>query len=193
MARASEVFVGRVRELGELERAVDATRAGSGATILVAGEAGIGKSRLASELAGRARDAGFEVLLGRVDRSRRRGAAVSAVPRGPSSARGASAGRRAEAPARSCRCSRTRSRCSPTEQPPHRCCSCSRTCTGPIPRRSISPSSSRTTSTTGGFCCSRPTARTSSPRRSACAGSRTGFVARARRFSSSSGRSSPRS
>ena len=65
MACASEVFVGRVRELGELERAVDATRAGSGATILVAGEAGIGKTRLASELARRARDAGFEVLLGR--------------------------------------------------------------------------------------------------------------------------------
>ena len=64
MARASEVFVGRVRELGELERAVDATRAGSGATILVSGEAGIGKSRLASELAGRARTAGFEILRG---------------------------------------------------------------------------------------------------------------------------------
>ena len=65
MARACEVFVGRLRELGELERAVDATRAGSGATVLVAGEAGIGKSRLASELAGRARTAGFEILLGR--------------------------------------------------------------------------------------------------------------------------------
>jgi predicted ATPase len=65
VARASEVFVGRVRELGELERALDTARAGSGATILVAGEAGIGKTRLASELARRARDAGFEVLLGR--------------------------------------------------------------------------------------------------------------------------------
>ena len=65
MARAGEVFVGRARELGELERAVDATRAGSGITVLVAGEAGIGKTRLASELAKRARDAGFEVLLGR--------------------------------------------------------------------------------------------------------------------------------
>ncbi len=57
--------MGRVRELGELERALDATRAGSGVTVLLAGEAGIGKTRLASELARRARDAGFEVLLGR--------------------------------------------------------------------------------------------------------------------------------
>ena len=64
-ARASEVFVGRVRELGELERALDATQAGTGATVLVAGEAGIGKTRLASELVRRARVAGFEVLVGR--------------------------------------------------------------------------------------------------------------------------------
>jgi DNA-binding CsgD family transcriptional regulator len=64
-ASARGVFVGRVRELGELGRALDAARAGSGTAVLVAGEAGIGKTRLASELAARARDAGFEVLLGR--------------------------------------------------------------------------------------------------------------------------------
>jgi DNA-binding CsgD family transcriptional regulator/tetratricopeptide (TPR) repeat protein len=64
-ARAGEVFVGRRRELGELERALDATRTGKGASVLVAGEAGIGKTRLASQLARRARDTGFEVLLGR--------------------------------------------------------------------------------------------------------------------------------
>src|SRR6476469_1714685 len=64
-ARTSGAFVGRVRELGELGHALDATRAGGGATVLVAGEAGIGKTRLASELAARAREAGFEVLLGR--------------------------------------------------------------------------------------------------------------------------------
>ncbi len=57
--------MGRVRELEELERALDATRAGSGATVLVIGEAGIGKTRLASELASHARDAGFVVLVGR--------------------------------------------------------------------------------------------------------------------------------
>jgi DNA-binding CsgD family transcriptional regulator/tetratricopeptide (TPR) repeat protein len=64
-ARASEVFVGRAGELGELGRALDAARAGKGAAVLVAGQAGIGKTRLASELARRARGAGFEVLLGR--------------------------------------------------------------------------------------------------------------------------------
>jgi DNA-binding CsgD family transcriptional regulator/tetratricopeptide (TPR) repeat protein len=64
-ARAGGVFVGRAPELGELERALDAARAGTGASVLVAGEAGIGKTRLASELASRARDAGFTVLLGR--------------------------------------------------------------------------------------------------------------------------------
>jgi MoxR-like ATPase len=64
-ARAGEVFVGRARELEKLERALDATRAGTGATALIAGEAGIGKTRLASELARRAGDTGFDVLLGR--------------------------------------------------------------------------------------------------------------------------------
>src|SRR5690348_12526824 len=64
-ARASEVFVGRAGELGKLERALDATRAGTGMTVLVSGEAGIGKTRLAAELVGRARDAGFTTPLGR--------------------------------------------------------------------------------------------------------------------------------
>jgi DNA-binding CsgD family transcriptional regulator len=63
--RAAAPFIGRFRELWELERALAATQAGSGTTVLIAGEAGIGKTRLASELATRARAAGFEVLLGR--------------------------------------------------------------------------------------------------------------------------------
>ena len=191
-ARASEVFVGRARELGELERALDATQAGSGATVLVAGEAGIGKTRLASELARRARDAGFEVLLGRsIDLV---GTELPYQPfvealRPLGEPRQVDGGRRA----RSCGCSRRRSRCSPSARLPRPCCSCSRICTGPTRRRSISSSSSRTTSTTGGFCCSRPTARTSSRRPSACAGSPTASGARARRSCSSSGRSSARS
>jgi DNA-binding CsgD family transcriptional regulator/tetratricopeptide (TPR) repeat protein len=64
-ARAKAAFVGRARELAELEQALAAAEAGSGATVLVSGEAGIGKTRLASEAAACARDAGFEVLLGR--------------------------------------------------------------------------------------------------------------------------------
>jgi DNA-binding CsgD family transcriptional regulator/tetratricopeptide (TPR) repeat protein len=64
-ARAGEGFVGRARELGELERVLGAAWAGNGATILITGEAGIGKTRLASELEGRARGAGFEVFIGR--------------------------------------------------------------------------------------------------------------------------------
>ena len=64
-ASAGEVFVGRGRELAELGRAMDAARVGGGTAVLVAGEAGIGKTRLASELAARARGAGFEVVLGR--------------------------------------------------------------------------------------------------------------------------------
>ncbi|HEY1366738.1 MAG TPA: AAA family ATPase [Gaiellaceae bacterium] len=58
-------FVGRLRELEELGCALDAAQAGTGSTVLVAGEAGIGKTSLASELAARAREGGFEVLLGR--------------------------------------------------------------------------------------------------------------------------------
>jgi DNA-binding CsgD family transcriptional regulator/tetratricopeptide (TPR) repeat protein len=58
-------LVGRTRELEELQHVLEATRDGRGATVLVAGEAGIGKTRLAAELAARAREAGFETLLGR--------------------------------------------------------------------------------------------------------------------------------
>jgi predicted ATPase len=58
-------FVGRTRELEALRHALAAARAGRGASVLVTGEAGIGKTRLASELAARARAAGVEVLLGR--------------------------------------------------------------------------------------------------------------------------------
>jgi predicted ATPase len=64
-ARAGEAFVGRVRELERLERVLHATAEGAGTTVLVGGEAGICKTRLAIEVAERARGAGFEVLVGR--------------------------------------------------------------------------------------------------------------------------------
>ena len=63
--RTMGAFVGRANELRELELTLEAVRMGAGATMLIAGEAGIGKTRLAQELASRARDDGFEVLLGR--------------------------------------------------------------------------------------------------------------------------------
>ena len=65
MEPRAKAFVGRAGELGTLERALAAARAGRGAAILVTGDAGIGKTRLAAELARRARDGGFETLLGR--------------------------------------------------------------------------------------------------------------------------------
>ena len=58
-------LVGRAEELEVLERALDRARSGAGSTVLVAGDAGIGKTRLVSELAARARAAGFQVLVGR--------------------------------------------------------------------------------------------------------------------------------
>ena len=64
VAGAGSVFVGRARELAELEGALDDARTGRGAAILLGGDAGIGKTRLVSELAQRARAAGFVVLLG---------------------------------------------------------------------------------------------------------------------------------
>jgi hypothetical protein len=47
--RAERAFVGRTRELGELHTALDEAIAGRGRLVLVAGEPGIGKTRLAEE------------------------------------------------------------------------------------------------------------------------------------------------
>jgi len=59
------VFVGREHELQELLRGFDDAAAGRGRLVLLAGEAGIGKSRLADELASRARHRGARVLWGK--------------------------------------------------------------------------------------------------------------------------------
>jgi predicted ATPase len=63
--RAPPSFVGRAEELQLLERALAAAAEGRGSTVLIAGEAGIGKTRLASELGERARGVGATVLSGR--------------------------------------------------------------------------------------------------------------------------------
>lgn len=65
VVHGSTAFVGRAGELAQLDRALSSTLAGTGTTVLISGEAGIGKTRLTSELATRADAAGFEVLLGR--------------------------------------------------------------------------------------------------------------------------------
>lgn len=59
------VFVGRERELAELEAALDGAESGRGSLLLLIGEPGIGKSRLADELAAGARGRGFLVMWGR--------------------------------------------------------------------------------------------------------------------------------
>jgi hypothetical protein len=65
VAPPRKVFVGRRRELSELESGLEDARAGRGGLFLLTGEAGIGKTRLADELAERARAAGFSVRWGR--------------------------------------------------------------------------------------------------------------------------------
>lgn len=58
-------FVGRERELAELTAGLDDALAGHGRLFLLAGEPGIGKSRLAEELMARAVACGAQVLVGR--------------------------------------------------------------------------------------------------------------------------------
>jgi MoxR-like ATPase len=142
-APASEVFVGRVRELGQLERALEAARAGSGTAVLVAGEAGIGKTRLASELAARARHAGFEVLVGRsID------LVGTELPYQPLLEALGPLGGLPQADAQAVG-SQLRvfqdTLALLGGRPPRRCCWCSRTCTGPTPPPSTWSSSSPTT------------------------------------------------
>jgi tetratricopeptide (TPR) repeat protein len=62
---APPALVGRDGELGELLAGLDDVAAGSGRLFLLAGDPGIGKSRLAHEAAARARDRGFKVAWGR--------------------------------------------------------------------------------------------------------------------------------
>jgi class 3 adenylate cyclase len=58
---------GRTRELDELDSALAHARGGKQQAVLLAGEPGIGKTRLAAELAARAHSSGADVLYGRSD------------------------------------------------------------------------------------------------------------------------------
>ena len=58
-------FLGREAELAALLGGLDETEAGRGGLVLVGGEPGIGKSRLADEVSSHARDRGFVALWGR--------------------------------------------------------------------------------------------------------------------------------
>ena len=57
-------FVGRVVELSLLGELVDEARAGSPVTVIICGEAGVGKSRLVAEVTAAARDQGTLTLAG---------------------------------------------------------------------------------------------------------------------------------
>jgi predicted ATPase len=61
----SPSIVGREAELADLGEALAAARDGNGRVVIISGEAGIGKSRLAREVTERAREAGMKVLVGR--------------------------------------------------------------------------------------------------------------------------------
>lgn len=58
----SPTLVGREHELDVLERLIAQAQAGDGRTLLITGEAGVGKSRLAAEAARRAAQHGFALL-----------------------------------------------------------------------------------------------------------------------------------
>ena len=60
----SPVLVGRAEHLAALDAALDRVRTGGSSTLLIGGEAGIGKSRLVSEFAAGAGAAGARVLAG---------------------------------------------------------------------------------------------------------------------------------
>jgi class 3 adenylate cyclase/tetratricopeptide (TPR) repeat protein len=64
-ARVESVFVGREAELGRLDAGLEDALAGRGRLVLVAGEAGIGKTRIAEQLAARARARGARAVWGR--------------------------------------------------------------------------------------------------------------------------------
>jgi len=64
VARPSDVFVGRRDELAQLISALEDAEAGRGSLVMLAGEPGIGKTRVVEELCREARDGGARVCWG---------------------------------------------------------------------------------------------------------------------------------
>ena len=62
---AREVFVGREREMDTLRTSLEEALAGQGRAVVLLGEPGIGKTRLATELTPYAQVRGMRVLIGR--------------------------------------------------------------------------------------------------------------------------------
>ena len=69
MTPSSSPFVGRSRETASLRRMVADVLAGSTRIVAIAGEAGIGKTHLASEAATHAGQNGLQILWGRCNES----------------------------------------------------------------------------------------------------------------------------
>ena len=63
--RPEGIFVGRGREMAELEAALDDVLSGQGRFVMLSGEPGIGKTRTAQEFASHAGDQDAHVLWGR--------------------------------------------------------------------------------------------------------------------------------
>ena len=144
-------FVGREPELAVLRRALGA----KGGVVVLAGEAGVGKTRLAARFAAAAHAGGATVLHGRIDEetvvpyqpfvealrhyaahaggARRRPDLAPLVPELGATARRTA--RPASARTAATGCSRPSPRCSGRPRPRGRCCSWSRTCSGRGGRR----------------------------------------------------------
>ncbi|MEJ8852534.1 ATP-binding protein [Variovorax rhizosphaerae] len=63
--RPAGLFVGRRTEIAQLAKALDSARKGRGQVVLLAGSGGMGKTRLAQEMAAHAEQEGVSVLWGR--------------------------------------------------------------------------------------------------------------------------------
>ena len=61
---ASAAFIGRAAELGRLDAVLDRAEQGQPQVVLLAGDAGVGKTRLLLALADRSRGRGMRVLIG---------------------------------------------------------------------------------------------------------------------------------